>query len=234
MCISWHGSRVACGRSSRPLRDYAGSGTRPESARIDPRRGLGVLRHAVDHEKLLRGALSWHPAYRAYDNHLGESIMGLDTEDVRQAVRRGMRGRRQRGCASDVLRGWGRSGPRPAIGYRRSLRSSSGPNLDSVRQSTALASLRSGQTSWISLGAGIDCFLAAREVGPRAGDRRGHDAEMVSRAANAARAASTTWNSGWARSRPSRSPTAAWTLISNCVLNLSPEKERSCPRRSAS
>lgn len=95
---------------------------------------------------------------------------------------------------------------------------------------TAMASLRLGQTVLdLGSGAGIDCFLAAREVGPT-GRVIGVDMtpEMVARArANAEKGgyANVEFRLGEIEALPVADGTVD-VVISNCVLNLSPEKQR--------
>lgn len=93
---------------------------------------------------------------------------------------------------------------------------------------TAIASLRPGQTVLdLGSGAGIDCFLAAREVGPT-GRVIGVDMtpEMISRArANAEKGgyANVEFRLGEIEALPVADGTVD-VIISNCVLNLSPDK----------
>lgn len=95
---------------------------------------------------------------------------------------------------------------------------------------TALASLREGQTVLdLGSGGGIDCFLAAKQVGP-AGKVIGVDMtpEMIARArANAAKGgyANVEFRLGEIEALPVADGTVD-VIISNCVLNLSPEKGR--------
>ena len=95
---------------------------------------------------------------------------------------------------------------------------------------TAIASLKAGQTVLdLGSGAGIDCFLASKEVGP-AGKVIGVDMtpEMVARArANAAKGGYTNveFRLGEIEALPVADATVD-VIISNCVLNLSPEKDR--------
>ncbi len=95
---------------------------------------------------------------------------------------------------------------------------------------TALASLKSGETV-VDLGAGggIDCFLASKAVG-RAGRVIGVDmtVEMVSRArSNAERGGyqNVDFRLGEIENLPVADG-AADAIISNCVINLSPDKPR--------
>jgi ubiquinone/menaquinone biosynthesis C-methylase UbiE len=95
---------------------------------------------------------------------------------------------------------------------------------------TAIASLREGQTVLdLGSGAGIDCFLAARQVGP-SGRVIGVDMtpEMIERArANAEQGGHV--NVEFRLGEIEQLPVADASVdvvISNCVLNLSPAKER--------
>jgi SAM-dependent methyltransferase len=93
---------------------------------------------------------------------------------------------------------------------------------------TALASLRPGEVVLdLGSGAGFDCFLAARQVGPT-GRVIGVDmtADMISRArANAAKVAAD--NVDFRLGEIEHLPVAddsVDVILSNCVINLSPEK----------
>ena len=94
----------------------------------------------------------------------------------------------------------------------------------------AEASLREGDTVLdLGSGGGIDCFLAARQVGP-SGKVIGVDMtpEMVTRArANARKGGYTNvdFRLGEIESLPVADATVD-VIISNCVLNLSPERDR--------
>jgi SAM-dependent methyltransferase len=94
---------------------------------------------------------------------------------------------------------------------------------------TALASLRKGETVMdLGSGAGFDCFLAAREVGP-AGRVIGVDMtpEMVEKARENARKGGY-GNVEFRLGEIEHLPTADASVdavISNCVINLSPAKE---------
>ncbi len=91
-----------------------------------------------------------------------------------------------------------------------------------------IASLRPGETVVdLGSGAGFDCFLAARQVG-EAGQVIGVDMtpEMISKArANAAKvgASNVSFRLGEIEHLPVADGTAD-VIISNCVINLSPEK----------
>ncbi len=93
-----------------------------------------------------------------------------------------------------------------------------------------LASLTSGQTVLdLGSGAGLDCLLAAQKVGPE-GRVIGVDMtpEMIERAqANAKRVNATNveFRQGYLEELPVESNTVD-VIISNCVINLSPDKEK--------
>jgi len=95
---------------------------------------------------------------------------------------------------------------------------------------TADADLQAGQTALdLGSGAGVDCFLAARRVGPQ-----GYvigvdmtDAMLAKARANAARGGFTNveFRKGEIENLPVESGTVD-RIISNCVINLAPDKER--------
>ncbi len=93
---------------------------------------------------------------------------------------------------------------------------------------TAFAQLRPGETVLdLGSGAGLDCFLAAREVGP-SGKVIGVDMtpEMLARArANAEKinATNVEFREGEIESLP-LADASVDVVISNCVINLSPDK----------
>ncbi len=95
---------------------------------------------------------------------------------------------------------------------------------------TAIASLQPGDVVLdLGSGAGIDCFLAARRVGP-GGKVIGVDMtpEMVARARANSRAggfANVEFRLGEIEALPVADASVD-VILSNCVLNLSPEKER--------
>lgn len=95
---------------------------------------------------------------------------------------------------------------------------------------TAFARLRPGETVLdLGSGAGLDCFLAARQVGP-AGRVIGVDMtpEMLARArANAEKihAANVEFRQGEIENLPVEDGSVD-VVISNCVINLSPDKPR--------
>lgn len=95
---------------------------------------------------------------------------------------------------------------------------------------TALASLRPGEVVLdLGSGAGIDCFLAAKQVGPN-GRVIGVDMtpEMIDRArrnAEKGRYDNVEFRLGEIEALPVADASVD-VVISNCVLNLSPEKQR--------
>jgi SAM-dependent methyltransferase len=95
---------------------------------------------------------------------------------------------------------------------------------------TAIAGLKPGQTVLdLGSGGGIDVFLAAQAVGPK-GKAIGVDAtpEMVWRARKAAKemdAKNVEFRLGEIECMPVESNTVD-VIISNCVINLSPDKDR--------
>ncbi len=95
---------------------------------------------------------------------------------------------------------------------------------------TALASLKRGETVLdLGSGAGFDCFLAAREVGPE-GRVIGVDMtpEMVEKARGNARRggyANVEFRLGEIENLPVADGSVD-VVISNCVINLSPEKRK--------
>jgi SAM-dependent methyltransferase len=95
---------------------------------------------------------------------------------------------------------------------------------------TALASLKSGEAVLdLGSGAGFDCFLAARKVGPT-GTVIGVDMtpEMIERARDNARKggfANVEFRQGEIEHLPVDDASVD-IVISNCVINLSPDKEK--------
>jgi SAM-dependent methyltransferase len=93
---------------------------------------------------------------------------------------------------------------------------------------TAIASLREGETVLdLGAGGGFDCFIAARQVGPR-GNVIGVDmtADMVARARENARkvnAANVEFRLGEIEHLPVADASVD-AILSNCVVNLSPDK----------
>ena len=93
-----------------------------------------------------------------------------------------------------------------------------------------LASLKPGQTVLdLGSGAGLDCLLAAQKVGPE-GHVVGVDMtpEMIERAQNNAKRVNATnveFRQGYLEDLPVDSNTVD-VIISNCVINLSPDKEK--------
>ncbi len=95
---------------------------------------------------------------------------------------------------------------------------------------TALLALRPGETVLdLGSGAGIDCFLASRKVGPQ-GHVIGVDmtAEMIAKARENARKgdySNVEFRLGEIEHLPAADRSVD-VVISNCVINLSPEKDR--------
>ena len=93
---------------------------------------------------------------------------------------------------------------------------------------TAMAAIREGETVLdLGSGAGFDCFLAARQVGP-SGRVIGVDmtADMIAKArenARKVRAENVEFRLGEIEHLPVRDATVD-VILSNCVINLSPEK----------
>lgn len=163
--------------------------------------------------------------------------MGHGHEEIRQAVReryaRAATG--AGGCCEPTCCGGGTDAATTAQAVGYSAEALEGLPADAnlglgCGNPTALASLRPGQTVLdLGSGAGIDCFLAAREVGPT-GRVIGVDMtpEMVARArANAAKSGydNVEFRLGEIEALPVADASVD-VIISNCVLNLSPEKER--------
>ncbi len=178
-------------------------------------------------------------------NHLPE---GSDTLLARlRAVSDPLK--RQRCCAQDAkgsgtapFPGAGRV-PDPSLGCRtvaavagydqtelRALPSDAVANSFGCGNPLALAEVSPGQVVVdIGSGAGIDCLLAARKVGPT-GRVIGIDMTpvMIEKAKENARRAGVSqveFRLGEAESMPVEDGTADW-VISNCVINLSPDKPR--------
>ena len=155
--------------------------------------------------------------------------------DVRQAVReRYARSAREGGCGEASC-----CGPSAAAEQSRSV-GYSGEQLASVPAEanlglgcgnpTAIAALEVDSTVLdLGSGGGIDCFLAARRVGPR-GRVIGVDMtpEMIDRSRVAAERGGFTnveFRLGEIESLPV-ADVSVDTILSNCVINLSPDKAR--------
>jgi len=126
-----------------------------------------------------------------------------------------------------------RAGDFVALGYTAEDRIGLPPEADlglGCGNPSAFASLRRGETVLdLGSGAGIDCFVAARKVGPR-GRVIGVDMTpaMVERArANARRGpfGNVEFRLGEIEHLPVADRSVD-VVVSNCVINLSPEKER--------
>lgn len=159
-----------------------------------------------------------------------------DESRIRQLVRDAYgsiaRGDSRPGCCGSVPAG--AEDLAAAVGYsRRELDGTPGQaNLGlGCGNPTAIGNLRPGETVLdLGCGAGMDCFLAARKVGP-AGRVIGVDmtADMIDAArANAAAAGAEAANVEFRLGEIEKLPledAAVDVVISNCVINLSPDKE---------
>jgi arsenite methyltransferase len=155
--------------------------------------------------------------------------VGLKEEEVRKMVRKGYAkiAKTEKsccGCDSEVSE---------SIGYSRAELESvpKGADLNlGCGNPVALASLREGETVVdLGSGGGLDCFLAANKVGSK-GRVIGVDMtpEMLEKArANCSRSgyANVEFRLGEIENLPVADNTAD-VVISNCVINLSPEKQR--------
>jgi arsenite methyltransferase len=157
-------------------------------------------------------------------------------EDIRRAVRDryARAATRDEGCCGSSCCGdTAAAVPAEALGYdQAALRDiPAEANLGlGCGNPTAMASLTPGQVVLdLGSGAGIDCFLAARQVGP-GGRVIGVDMtqEMISKArANAAKGGfdNVEFRLGEIEALPVADASVD-VILSNCVLNLSPEKGR--------
>ena len=156
-------------------------------------------------------------------------------EDIRSVVRDRYAGTArqagQGGCGCGC--GCGGASQSEQLGYERSELEAIPAEADlglGCGNPTALAGLKAGETVLdLGSGGGIDCFLAARRVGP-AGRVIGVDmtAEMVDRARAAARRGgfqNVEFRLGEIENLPVADASVD-AVISNCVINLSPDKGR--------
>ncbi|MHB1342236.1 MAG: arsenite methyltransferase [Coriobacteriia bacterium] len=158
------------------------------------------------------------------------------TDDIKQAVRDRYAGYASAGtscCDSSTSCGCGSEGVSAALGYDPADLAAIPAGADlglGCGNPIVLADLQPGETVLdLGSGAGIDCFLAARRVGPT-GHVIGVDMtpEMIARArANAAAAGIDTveFRLGEIESLPVETG-AVDAIISNCVINLVPDKSR--------
>ena len=157
------------------------------------------------------------------------------SEDIRSAVRdRYAQTARQAstgGCGCGC--GCGGASQSEQLGYERAELAAIPPEADlglGCGNPTALAGLQPGETVIdLGSGGGIDCFLAARRVGPD-GRVIGVDMtpEMIDRARAAARQGgfqNVEFRLGEIENLPVADGTVD-AVISNCVINLSPHKGR--------
>ena len=157
-------------------------------------------------------------------------------EEIRQAVRDryARAATRETGCCGPSCCGGGDTAEASArVGYDEAVLQEipSEANLGlGCGNPTAIASLQPGDVVLdLGSGAGIDCFLAARRVGP-GGKVIGVDMtpEMVARARANGRTggfANVEFRLGEIEALPVADASVD-VILSNCVLNLSPEKER--------
>ena len=157
------------------------------------------------------------------------------SEDIRSAVRdryaRTARQADQGGCGCGC--GCGGASQSEQLGYERSDLQAIPAEADlglGCGNPTALAGLQAGETVLdLGSGGGIDCFLTARRVGP-AGRVIGVDmtAEMIDRSRAAARQGgfqNVEFRLGEIENLPVADASVD-AVISNCVINLSPDKGR--------
>ena len=154
-------------------------------------------------------------------------------EDIRSVVRDRYAGTARQAGQGGCGCGCGGASQSEQLGYERSELEAIPAEADlglGCGNPTALAGLKAGETVLdLGSGGGIDCFLAARRVGP-AGRVIGVDmtAEMVDRARAAARKGvfqNVEFRLGEIENLPVADGTVD-AVISNCVINLSPDKGR--------
>ena len=155
------------------------------------------------------------------------------TEDVRSAVRERYAQTARQAAKAGCGCGCGGASQSEQLGYERSELDAIPAEADlglGCGNPTALAGLQPGETVVdLGSGGGIDCFLASRRVGP-GGRVIGVDMtpEMIDRARTAARRGgyqNVEFRLGEIENLPV-ADTAADAVISNCVINLSPDKGR--------
>jgi len=155
------------------------------------------------------------------------------TEDVRSAVRERYAQTARQAAKAGCGCGCGGASQSEQLGYERSELDAIPAEADlglGCGNPTALAGLQPGETVVdLGSGGGIDCFLAARRVGP-GGRVIGVDMtpEMIDRARTAARRGgyqNVEFRLGEIENLPVADGTVD-AVISNCVINLSPDKGR--------
>jgi arsenite methyltransferase len=159
-------------------------------------------------------------------------LAGASSETIREEVRQRY-GATARGETSSCDEGCCTSTNADTLGYsaEESAIAPEGANLGlGCGNPLAIASLRAGQVVLdLGSGAGFDCFLAARAVGP-SGKVIGVDMthEMLSKARDNAQKNGFTnveFRLGEIEALPV-ADNSIDVIISNCVINLSPEKQR--------
>lgn len=159
----------------------------------------------------------------------------MKDDEIRKAVREGYAqvARRQSSCCGPADTAGAAADISRQMGYSDEEMTSvpQGANLGlGCGNPVALASLEEGQVVVdLGSGAGFDCFLAARKVGP-AGKVIGVDMtpDMLDKAranASAAGVDNVEFRLGEIENLPV-ADNSADTIISNCVINLSPDKHR--------
>jgi len=155
------------------------------------------------------------------------------TEDVRSAVRERYAQTARQAAKAGCGCGCGGASQSEQLGYERSELDAIPAEADlglGCGNPTARAGLQPGETAVdLGSGGGIDCFLAARRVGP-GGRVIGVDMtpEMIDRARTAARRGgyqNVEFRLGEIENLPVADGTVD-AVISNCVINLSPDKGR--------
>jgi SAM-dependent methyltransferase len=166
--------------------------------------------------------------------------MGLEKDDIRTAVREGYADAARRGsscCEPSTSCCGGSVDPLKAkgvlVGYEPEELDSlpEGANLGlGCGNPVALAELREGDVVLdLGSGAGIDCFLAADRVGPEGRvigvDMTDEMLELARRNAEQAGCDNVEFRRGLIEELPVEDDTVD-VIVSNCVINLSPEKDR--------
>ncbi len=155
------------------------------------------------------------------------------TEDIRSAVRERYAQTARQPAKAGCGCGCGGTSQSAQLGYERSELEAIPAEADlglGCGNPTAMAGLQPGETVLdLGSGGGIDCFLAARRVGP-GGRVIGVDMtpEMLDRARGAARRGgyqNVEFRLGEIENLPVADG-AVDAVISNCVINLSPDKGR--------
>ena len=162
----------------------------------------------------------------------------LTDEQIKDAVRQGYTARVKSGscCGPTTAAAMGECscGSPTALGYSKvelaGLPEGAVANSFGCGNPAAFSDVREGEVVLdVGAGAGIDCLVAARRVGPT-GQVIGLDMTpaMIEKARDNARQAGVTnveFRLGEAEAMPVADATADW-VISNCVINLAPDKKK--------